>query len=707
MNTNLPYKVLAFAFGVSSFIVQLVLMREFMNLFSGNELVIGLMLALWMSATALGAWAGRFLSKSFLHRWETIPVIMMQGLAPLAGIFLAVWMRTVVYAPGEMVSLQGVILICLSGILLFCTLSGMMFSILASAVADSAGKAGIPITYSIEAAGSLVGGLIFNLFLVNRSGGMHLLAYIAIMNGILAIWYAFRLKRAAMAAVSLLFTLVLILMAYLYDGDELMAGLQHPGQHIITTEDTPYGRITLTEDGGQYNLFMHGMAAISSDDPVRREEKVHYPMALHPAPKDVLMIFGGVDGAIAEAQKYGDIRLIYAEPEYNWLKPTASTFSNSLLKEFGIVNADPRRFLARTNGRFDVIMVNAAAPSTIGNNRFFTAEFFRIAHKTLKENGILSIRVPAAGNYLDKNIRAVYSSIYNSLKSSFLNIRLVPGEEYFFLASDHPILGDITQKIREKNISTTYVNEWYLDDHLLNSRAGTIMKQLDEDAPLNTDQHPLAAFSGMLRWIGIFHVPFWLIVLIPLLIIIFFVYVLKPVNTALFATGFTASSAEFILLIAFQLAYGFVYQMAGYVIMFFMLGLALGAGILHRIMKIGETSFLYLQGIIGISVIIVPLALYIMPRESLLFWLPGAVICLMTFVLAALTGIQYRLASMLLEGSGLKTASATYGADLAGSSIGIFFTAAVIYPLVGLLFTCLLLGILNILVVVYLKWRMK
>ena len=44
--------------GVSAFLAQLVLMRELLCVFAGNELVLGIVLGNWMLLTGLGAWLG-------------------------------------------------------------------------------------------------------------------------------------------------------------------------------------------------------------------------------------------------------------------------------------------------------------------------------------------------------------------------------------------------------------------------------------------------------------------------------------------------------------------------------------------------------------------------------------------------------------------------------------------------------------------------
>jgi hypothetical protein len=49
---------LVFAAGFSSAAVQILLIREYLSIFSGNELVIGVIFALWMIFAALGSLAG-------------------------------------------------------------------------------------------------------------------------------------------------------------------------------------------------------------------------------------------------------------------------------------------------------------------------------------------------------------------------------------------------------------------------------------------------------------------------------------------------------------------------------------------------------------------------------------------------------------------------------------------------------------------------
>ena len=51
------------ALGLTSLVTQVILLREFLSIFFGNELVIGILLANWMLLTAIGSFAGKRLAQ--------------------------------------------------------------------------------------------------------------------------------------------------------------------------------------------------------------------------------------------------------------------------------------------------------------------------------------------------------------------------------------------------------------------------------------------------------------------------------------------------------------------------------------------------------------------------------------------------------------------------------------------------------------------
>ena len=67
LTSNKNILLLCFVFkldlGISSIITQIILIREFLSVFYGNELILGIILANWLLLTGLGAYLGKFSEK--------------------------------------------------------------------------------------------------------------------------------------------------------------------------------------------------------------------------------------------------------------------------------------------------------------------------------------------------------------------------------------------------------------------------------------------------------------------------------------------------------------------------------------------------------------------------------------------------------------------------------------------------------------------
>lgn len=698
------YNILAFFLGFSCFIVQLVLIREFMSLFAGNELIIGIVLALWMLLTAAGALAGRYFSKSGGKGRSIFFLLILNAISPIAGALLSVYLRTVLYAPGVMIGLDGTLIIGIAGMAAFCLASGMLFTMLASSLSALNKENSISRIYSIEALGSLAGGLIFNFVLIYTMNSMRILVFLMMLNILIAFGFAFINKMKILALVSLILGICLSICLFRNDPDILISELKYPGINLLLNEDTPFGKLVVAEDDGQINFFSNGKPLAFSDDIVEREEKVHYAMTLHPAPKEVLLLSGGLYGAIDEVLKYPEVNVTYVEPD-PWLLEAARKYEVlKIPKGITIIEEDPISFLWNRHAKYDVILMNMSPPETIGSNRYFTCNFMHRLQKQLNDLGIVCFALEGSGNYLSEENRLIFASIYNSIKLDYTYSRIIPGNKTYFLFSDSPLEGNITELIKEKSIQSSWVNADYLDDQQMDERAAIIIESLDIDFSRNTDFRPLPAYLSMKRWLSIFHIPLWLVFLIPALLMLMILLRLSTINLGLFSTGFSSSASELLLLIAFQLAYGFVYQMVGLIIMVFMAGLALGSGYTYRYFPETKKMFFSFQLAMALLMLMLPVVMIIVsiPSFPLPHWL---VISGNTFVIAILTGMQYRLGTKLREGSANSVAASTYGADLAGSAFGLFFIAIFIFPLWGIIYTGLILAGLNFIVLAIMVLR--
>lgn len=700
MNTKQAF-ILAFMLGFSCFIVQLVMLREFLVLFMGNELVIGIMLAMWMLLTATGAFSGRYLFRGHSLKYPVLGAIMLSAAVPAGSVFLAVWIRQLLYAPGVMTGLPGLLLITFSGLVFFCMLSGMLFTFLASALSGP-GKQRIAHIYAVEAAGSLAGGVIFNFILIYSLNAVFILCLLMIINLTVATWYAISNKLIAGTLTALVMSGLAIAFLMHYNPDALLAALQSGEQNIVYYRDTPFGKLMVSKKAGQVNFYHNGKPAYSNDNLIEKEEKVHYAMCLHPAPKKVLVLEGGLDGSLSEVMKYPVESLDYVDPD-PWTAAAAENYFGLIWPDGArIIFNDPRNFLLSSKQAYDIILLNAGPPQDIGSNRYYTEEFFRLLKKRLREGGILSLRLPGAANYMRDESLRLHSSIYNALKKEFTHIRTLPGQQVYYLASSEFLPGAITRSIEAKNIPTSYVNEWYLDDALMARRSEQLEASLLPDTAPNSDQKPVVSYLSILQWLGMLKIPFLLTLIIPLALMILLVIALRPVNLGLFTTGFSASALELLLLFSFQAYYGYLYQMAGLIIMLFMGGLAMGAGWLYTFIRESKRSFIRIQMIMAMLAAGIPLFLFFSSGSGI-NWLHGAVACLLIFVTGSVTGLQFRLGTMI-SGSGARVISAkAYGADLSGSAFGIFFVSVALFPLMGFMQTGMTIAFFNIIVAARLR----
>ena len=135
-----------------------------------------------------------------------------------------------------------------------------------------------------------------------------------------------------------------------------------------------------------------------------------------------------------------------------WLKKKIATLLKENSDNLFIANDDALRFVRNSREIFDVVIVLLPPPSTLLLNRYYTIEFFREVKKRLNSNGVFMCSPGPGNNYFNKESVNLYSSIFNSLASSFKNVRPVNGNKLYFIASDSDLVSIVLPSgRREKN----------------------------------------------------------------------------------------------------------------------------------------------------------------------------------------------------------------------------------------------------------------
>ncbi|MCF8388382.1 MAG: hypothetical protein K9G47_10900, partial [Bacteroidales bacterium] len=186
--------------GFSNILTQILVLREFLSVLSGNELVIGILLSNWMLITGLGAYLGRFTRRSF----QKSRIIILQiafAFLPLLTVFILNTSRFNLFTPGIELNILQILLLSFIILLPFCIISGILFNLFAAYQEEFQNRAAVSRTYAIESFGSFTGGL-FSAFIMIYYVDLYTgLIFIMMINLMIMIIFAFFISMKSGLAV--------------------------------------------------------------------------------------------------------------------------------------------------------------------------------------------------------------------------------------------------------------------------------------------------------------------------------------------------------------------------------------------------------------------------------------------------------------------------------------------------------------------------
>jgi hypothetical protein len=167
---------------------------------------------------------------------------------------------------------------------------------------------------------------------------------------------------------------------------------------------------------------------------------VHLPMALHQGrPKSALIICFGMGTSYRSALSW-DVRTTAVElvpsvvDAFSFYHADAASVLEN--PNGRIVIDDGRRYLERTEEKYDIIVIDPPPPvETAGSSLLYSRQFYRAAQEHLKPGGILQIWLPGAPP-------ATAQAVVRSLVESFSHVRAfggINGWGVHFLGSMQPM----------------------------------------------------------------------------------------------------------------------------------------------------------------------------------------------------------------------------------------------------------------------------
>ena len=749
---NKRFSVAILVMGFSGLVTQILLLRELLIVFSGNELCIGIILANWLILEAFGSYVlGRRAERS-QYKLEAFAVItILFSLSLLIAIYQARTLKEVMgISIGE--SIGFLPMLYSSFLVLFAvsilhgalfTYSCRIYSLFSSSAASSVGR-----VYVYETVGTLIGGIACTYLLIpsyntfQASTGLVLLNFSVCLVLLAPSWKRGLFPKTVLAVLSLL----LVFSGYfLFAGQadklhQFTIEAQWKNQNIVHYQNSQYGNICILENQGQYIFFVDGIPNIITPIPdiPSIEEFVHLPLLAHPAPTKLLILNGGAGGIINESLKHPSIQTIeYAELDPLLLDllrkfPTPLTESELSDKRVKIKHVDGRLLLKKTRNKYDLIFVGIGEPSNLQTNRFFTKEFFSLAKERLNKGGILVLGLPGSLTYLNEELRNLNSCIFNTLDSVFSYIRVIPGDgRNLFLSSDSQEVAQIDkmqiiERLSQRNIAADVIVPWHIEKKLHHGWQEWFSRFLEGSSQkINSDFTPLALFYSISHWNAVFAPSLrglfrlferiniqGVVLLFALSLLVYFFFrsqncqfFQKSISLSIITTGFAGMIFDLMIIFTFQSIYGYVFSWIGILVASFMAGAASGAMLITTILariKNCFTVFIRIElAIICFSIafpfVFLALSTYLGNSEA--YFYVRLLFLVISFISGLLTGSQFPLANKLYlkkSRSLSQTAGLLYAFDLLGGWFGGIVGAVVLLPVLGLTGTCITVGLFKL-----------
>ena len=594
------------ALGAGSTATQVVVVREILGGFGGNELLGVAALGLWLLTTGggclvAGAWLDRRPRDSADTPRGMIAGHLSLALLPFAmlGAFRALPGLLDVRGslPGVLPSIAG----CLLVFLPYGLLSGAMIPLAARRAAEHH-RAESRTAYLLDGIGCAVGGAILCLLLLLRlSHGWVLFTFSlphAAAAGLIAssgLATPTRVRRmAGLVQIAFVSAFLVPALAGAFFVDRGSLGFRFPGQTIVAFKQTPFGQLAVTRTGHQVNLLQDGLPLHSSDD-LGVEARTHPGMCQVAEGSVVLLVGGTISGGAREVMRHRPSRLDVVEIDRTVLElarleaAQTESLSDSGTREAATPRfkvGDGRAWIRRQTARYDAILLDLPGPENAGLNRFYTVEFFREARAALRPDGLLAFSLASSPNYLGPEQLALERSIVAAMRISFPVVEVLPGDRHLYFASSRPLDFDLEPVLAARGIVTRRLLDYDWDEYADPFRREELRRQLELDGGfVNRDLAPLA-FQHLLdlrarvgqvdrRWIPLLA---WL----PL-VVMGWAAGRRATRLVVGTSGFASMALQFGLLLAFQVLSGHLYLWIAFFVTLFLTGAALGAGIAPRL----------------------------------------------------------------------------------------------------------------------------
>ena len=657
--------------GISSIANQILIIREFLSQFHGNELTISVVVFCWLTLGGIGSLCCKPFKGSIVGYSA---VLFFASVFPIVQILVIRAVKEMFFVHGASVGFYptlGYVFITTS---LYCFTIGFILPYSQKTLKKLGFNFDTGILYVTDNIGDILGGLVTSFVLIYVFKPFSIIG-ITSSAALLISLYLTWTNKGWKACLPFMLIGTGFFFVCLNKTIEVKSLSLHYG-NVVKYLESPYGRIVVTKEQDQFTVWESDTPFYFQRDIIKAEEKVHYALCQLKHVKKVLLVSGGLGMTIKELKKYRPERIDYVELDPCVTKVAIELRLIPKCKNLRIINTDARKFIKDTKSKYSAIVIDLPDPDTFQINRFFTREFFLLVKSRLTKDGIVLISTRYSPNYMGKVRRKKVSILYNTLLSCFRYVEPIPGSELYFIAGNRPIYRDIPKRLKTLHIKTVYAGPYFYGN-VTPDRIAYLKKVILSDKRVNTDLTPVLVSVAIQEWFEKFHtkpVYFFAILFAGCLVYLMFI---KKEEYLLFSTGLSLMGVEMLVIFLFQICYGYVYLKVGTIISLFLLGLLPGAffgikskGYSKKWLILSEVGILSMLGICLFGI-------FFLDR------IPKWLFFLYPFLFSLLCGLQFPMVAEII-GEEHSPASKLFAADLIGASFGTILVSTLV-PFCGII----------------------
>ncbi len=685
---------------------QVLLLRELVSSLNGSELFIGTALFGWLIAVATGAYLG---GRANVNAKPIALFGMGALLLPALIIATRLSPLLVTSVVGEIIPFSTAAIISIVVTLPVGLLSGWLFTAILKDHRADAGS--IMRLYFVEGIGAGVAGIVITLLVgaVLSTLAVAVTMALVVLVGIVVASKGWRPARDV-PIVTVALTAVVVAAILAPRVDKAIDGIKYESYQVVSSFDTPYSHQAILIRDSTVVLVTDNTIEAVEPDLLTAENLLLPPFAYTPQAKAVLVIGRTEFGIEQLAGKLANVELTIVDPR-------GVLFSEMDVSSPDIkvtrVTDDPLAFVLRggSEHRYDIIVVNPGDFGSFRGSRLVTERFLNAARQLLSPDGILYLPTQYdSDRYITNREAKLLAAIYNTLRSTFQQVEIWPGNMTEFFASDAATFGipydSLISNLSKLTYLPQYINDNYLFDRLSDFKKTRLLGSVGRSSEINSQNRPVLTHYQTLyraklsnlddRIASLVLEKRWWYVAVPILIFALLVATISRDRRRrsyglflYFVAGLSSLSLEMISFYVYQTQAGSLYSEMAVLIGVFMFGLSAGAYVTYRTTaKHADVCALLM---LSAATLFFAATYQIVPTAMLLtyhlLFLPTVALATGS-LFAAATRRYYELNPGRNRGAG-------YAFELVGSAVGAILPTIVFLPTIGL--TWLLVSMLLIL----------